>query len=170
MLREEDLTNLQILHVVGQTGGTRTKEICQKVHLSRSAVLKRTQELEGRGLLIKKLEPLAATGIRPAYFFRLASEVSVSLVEDSLLEKTEQLSGMTAQPMRPEPKQTFSRKPRKPSTTEILIDRLPEFDPGWSAEVQAKWFDSYQRLTSLASMPESPLQKTPAAARLPAQQ
>lgn len=156
MLREEDLTNLRILQVVGQTGGTRTKEICEKVHLSRSAVLKRTQELEDKGLLIKKLEPLAATGIRPAYFFRLASEVSVSLVEDLLLEKTEQLSGITAQPMRPEPKQTFSRKP---NTTEILIDRLPEFDPNWSAEVQAKWFDSYQRLTSLASMPESPLNR-----------
>jgi predicted transcriptional regulator/DNA-binding transcriptional MerR regulator len=35
------------------------------------------------------------------------------------------------------------------SLAEILIKKLPEFDPSWNEEMQAKWFASYERLIAL---------------------
>lgn len=37
----------------------------------------------------------------------------------------------------------------KDSLAEILIKKLPEFDPSWNEEMQAKWFASYERLIAL---------------------
>lgn len=33
---------------------------------------------------------------------------------------------------------------------EVLMEKFPAFDPAWSAEVQAKWFDAFERLQSIA--------------------
>jgi hypothetical protein len=36
------------------------------------------------------------------------------------------------------------------SAANVLINKLPEFNPGWSAEVQASWFQAYQKLVDMA--------------------
>jgi hypothetical protein len=35
------------------------------------------------------------------------------------------------------------------SATELLVSKLPEFDPAWTQEVKAKWFEAYQQLISM---------------------
>jgi len=29
---------------------------------------------------------------------------------------------------------------------QLLLSKFPSFDPGWPPEVQAKWFDSFEKL------------------------
>ncbi len=279
-LRKEDSINLRILKVVGQKGRAKSREISEAIHLSRSAVLSRTRKLEKKGLLIKEVESLPATGIRPVHFFRLVPELSVTLIQDLL---SEVIPGdmvispaKSAQAPSQKPKKELKRVPlhlpsrsgdalklqartfkvlqiitaeesvvvadlsqrlnetrgnihtslqqliklglisreerttkygrehvyflvpevskeelidaldrakaeaqgiigqiedaddldllpsdrmqgsgdavisRRPNTIEILVSRLPEFDPSWSAEVQAKWLESYQRLIEIS--------------------
>jgi hypothetical protein len=40
------------------------------------------------------------------------------------------------------------RQPATPIKTkfEVLMDKFPAFNPEWSAEVQAKWFDAFERI------------------------
>lgn len=37
-----------------------------------------------------------------------------------------------------------------PNVVSILLDKFPTFDPSWSPDVQAKWFDAYERLMKAA--------------------
>jgi hypothetical protein len=32
---------------------------------------------------------------------------------------------------------------------ELLVSKLPEFDPAWTQEVKARWFEAYQQLISM---------------------
>jgi len=34
--------------------------------------------------------------------------------------------------------------------SKVLLDKFPEFNPGWSAEVQSQWFASFARLMNMA--------------------
>ena len=42
----------------------------------------------------------------------------------------------------------FTQEPR-PSATELLLEKLPEFNPTWPEEVQAQWLKSYQQLLDM---------------------
>ena len=35
------------------------------------------------------------------------------------------------------------------SWLQILLDKFPVFDPSWSEDVQAKWFDGFNRLMKM---------------------
>ena len=39
--------------------------------------------------------------------------------------------------------------PAAKSHKEMLLDKFPDFDPAWPAEIQAKWFEGYERLLQM---------------------
>lgn len=41
-------------------------------------------------------------------------------------------------------------KKKHQSATEMLVSRLPEFDPSWPQEVKQSWFESYQKLIEMS--------------------
>lgn len=47
---------------------------------------------------------------------------------------------------------TSAEQEQKPqvSTTDVLVSKLPEFDPTWPQEVKESWFKSYQQLIDMA--------------------
>ncbi len=76
-LRQEDSTNIHILQVISEKEKAGTREVSEAVHMSRSAVLKRIKGLAEKGFLVKEVERLPATGIKPAFVFCLAPGVPV---------------------------------------------------------------------------------------------
>jgi Family of unknown function (DUF5343) len=45
-----------------------------------------------------------------------------------------------------EEEEDFSEPPAPKSRFEVLMEKFPAFNPEWSAEVQAKWFDAFERI------------------------
>ncbi len=49
----------------------------------------------------------------------------------------------------------FSEPIAPKSRFEVLMEKFPAFNPEWSAEVQAKWFDAFERIQKTAAGEES---------------
>lgn len=63
-------------------------------------------------------------------------------------------SGKTPKPKKQNPKNEIDDSPKNPPTNstsamswnQMLLSKFPSFDPAWPAEVQGKWFDSFEKL------------------------
>ncbi|MDE3113825.1 MAG: DUF5343 domain-containing protein [Chloroflexota bacterium] len=103
-----------------------------------------------------------------AFFLSMARDADVVLSphfssrgsRSSLAPRRKRVAGRQA-PARAEDEDDFSEAPPPPppkTKFEILMEKFPAFNPEWSAEVQAKWFDAFERMqktdVSLATDPE----------------
>lgn len=90
-----------------------------------------------------------------AFFIALAKEAEIPLAPHLLVNMRGNRAGKPRRP-KPEPNsaQTENAPESKPTTAEIasmpwsqmLLSKFPSFDPSWSPEVQAKWFDMFGKL------------------------
>lgn len=74
----------------------------------------------------------------------LAEEYDISL-DGAILSKTIKEPTMSSQHITID-----TDRKTESSTTDLLVSKLPEFDPTWPQEVKESWFKSYQQLIEMA--------------------
>lgn len=61
-------------------------------------------------------------------------------------QRIRRTSGMNQNITGPEDQRNNGSPPDSLSLKQVLLAKFPSFDPGWSPEVQAKWFEAFERL------------------------
>lgn len=74
-----DSTKLAILEVIGDYPGISSRELANKVYLSKTGLLKHADELVKLGLILRQSGPAGSS--KPGYYFTLASGITKKEVE-----------------------------------------------------------------------------------------
>lgn len=113
----------------------------------------RLQKLHQFGLLsrTKKLNPDG----KPRIHFSIKRGISLDEISElahkyGISSNQSQDSSTSAILMHPDSSDNQQRQSAKQSATEMLVARLPEFDPSWPQEVKQSWFESYQKLIEMS--------------------
>ncbi len=80
-LLELDKLDLKILEVAGRKPNIKSRDLEQELNLSRSPVLKRTKNLEQRGMLVRSIVPGAEHRNMPPQMVSLPPDVSLVAIE-----------------------------------------------------------------------------------------
>lgn len=89
-----DSTKLAILEVIGNYPGISSRELANKVYLSKTGLLKHADELTKLGLIIRQSGPAGSS--KPGYYFTLAPSLTKKEIE---AERKEREASKLNQPM-----------------------------------------------------------------------
>lgn len=79
-----DRTSLLILEAAGENPGLKSREIEEKLHMSRAPVLTRTKDMSDHGLLVRRVVPGTENRSKPAYQYFLPQNVSLQDIKAAL--------------------------------------------------------------------------------------
>lgn len=104
-----DRTSLLILEAAGENPGLKSREIEEKLHMSRAPVLTRTKDMSNHGLLVRRVVPGTENRSKPAYQYFLPQNVSLQDIKTAL----------SRFPVRPQTQITMDAETASPGNDEI---------------------------------------------------
>jgi len=90
-----------------------------------------------------------------SFFFAIAAEANI-LLSPHLGKSVSRRGKRTKSDDTPRPKPVKSAQVEVEASLEkMLLDKFPDFDPGWTDDVKAKWFDAFKWLKGTLETPNN---------------